>query len=63
MPKVLSNYIIDKLHETHIGNTKILKMNEQIIYLSGILSNIKNCIEKYEVYKKFSRTEIKELLI
>uniref|UniRef100_A0A2S2NXG9 RNA-directed DNA polymerase n=1 Tax=Schizaphis graminum TaxID=13262 RepID=A0A2S2NXG9_SCHGA len=61
--KELRKYVIEKLHETHIGITKTLKKRKQIFYWPGMSSDIKNFVEKCEICKKFSVSKTKEPLL
>jgi len=55
--------MLEKLHETHIGITKTLKMSKQIFYWPGMSSVLKNFIEACEICKKFSSNKTKEPLL
>ncbi|KAF0710957.1 Uncharacterized protein FWK35_00037749, partial [Aphis craccivora] len=63
VPKVLRNYVIKKLHETHLGITKTLKKSKLIFYWPGISSDVKNFIDICEICRKFSISKIKEPLL
>ncbi|XP_060865999.1 uncharacterized protein K02A2.6-like [Metopolophium dirhodum] len=63
IPKALRNYVIKKLHETHLGITKTLKKIKLIFYWPGMSSDVKNFIEKCELCRKVSISKIKEPLL
>lgn len=63
VPKCLRKYVINKLHETHLGITKTKARAKQLFYFPGINSHIENYILSCPVCLKFSKSKIKEPML
>lgn len=63
VPKLLRQYIIKKLHETHLGVVKTIEKAKTVFYWPGMSSNIQNYISACAVCLKFSRNKVKEPLL
>lgn len=44
IPKTLRKYIVEKLHETHMGITKTIERAKQLFYFPSINPQIENLI-------------------
>ncbi|CAI6357006.1 unnamed protein product [Macrosiphum euphorbiae] len=62
VPQIMRKYIVNKLHETHLGTTKTIKKSKQIFFWPGMVSDITNCVSQCETCLKFSKNKIKEPL-
>jgi len=61
--KLLRQYIIKKLHETHLSVVKTIEKAKTVFYWPSACSNIQNYITAYAVCLKFSRSKVKEPLL
>lgn len=63
IPKKLRYLIINRLHETHLGETKMNAIVSQFYYWPGIRTIVKNIIESCSVCQKFRRSNVSEPLL
>lgn len=59
VPKLLRQYIIKKLHDTHLGVVKTIEKAKTVFYWPGMSSYIQNYISACAVCLKFSRNKLK----
>lgn len=63
VPQTLRRLVLNILHETHLGGSKINSIVDQFYYWPGIYSDIKNLVSSCAVCQKYRRSNMTEPLL
>lgn len=63
VPQTLRRFVLNILHETHLGTSKINSIVDQFYYWPGIYSDIKNLVSSCAVCQKYQRSNKTEPLL
>lgn len=57
VPKSLRKFVLDTLHETHLGSSKINKKMKQLFYWPGMTSDVINVVSTCKICQKFGKSK------
>ncbi|XP_039284775.1 uncharacterized protein K02A2.6-like isoform X2 [Nilaparvata lugens] len=63
IPKNLRDFILNRLHETHLGETKMNSIASKYYYWPGIRANIKNLAESCTHCQKYRRSNVRSPML
>jgi hypothetical protein len=63
VPTTLRRLVLSRLHETHLGSSKMLSLVDQFYYWPGIYSDVRNLVLSCGICQKYYRSNSKEPLI
>lgn len=63
VPRKSRRYVIEKLHETHLGSAKMIKTAKQVFSWPGMVAQIENYALACLICQKFSRSKVKGPLL